>query len=299
MKDELAISLRNDLWQRKLPELNGFSAMPGGHYRTDATAWAVMALSVAGATQDSLRSSRHHLAMSQMENGAVSLSPDHPDAIWPTSLAILSWKDSHEFINFLDMATGFLLKTTGQHFTRMPGIPTGHDPALKGWPWISDTYSWVEPTALAVIALRVSGYEKHERTQEAVIMLMDRQLSRGGWNYGNTTVFGKELNPMPETTGMALSALAGLVPESQVERSLNYLNNYIDHAKTPMSLGWGFLGLGSYGRRSGAAENKLPECLNRQGKYGLYDTAALSLVILALCADKGLVDFYKESHGIS
>ena len=42
-------------------------------------------------------------------------------------------------------------------------------------------------------------------------MMLDRQLPHGGWNYGNTYVFGRELRPMPESTGAALTGLAGQV----------------------------------------------------------------------------------------
>jgi len=268
---------------------------PGGRYRPDATAWAVMALSAAGEKQNDLKSARSRLAASQMNNGCIPLSPDHPEAIWPTPLAVLAWKDSHEFESIREKATDFLLKTTGRHWPNKTGDPVSHDTALKGWPWISNTHSWVEPTALAVIALRATGYENHSRTREAVAMLVDRQLPNGGWNYGNRIVFGKELHPMPETTGMALSAVAGLIPESPVERSLDYLQNYMNSAQTPLTIGWGFLGLGAFGRYPAIARNRLLDCLGRQERYGMYDTTALSLLILAMFTNRGLINIYKES----
>jgi hypothetical protein len=78
---------------------------------------------------------------------------------------------------------------------------------------VAGTHSWIEPTALGVIALKAAGHERHERVQEAIRMILDRQLPHGGWNYGNTFVFGRELRPMPESSGAALAGLAG-----QVER---------------------------------------------------------------------------------
>ena len=286
----------SDLHRRNLPEQAGFAAKLGGKYRPDATAWAVMALSAAGEQNDVLRSSGLRLTMSQMEDGSIPLSTDHPEAIWPTPWAILAWKDFSEFAEPLQRATDFLLKTTGKHWEKKSDSPMGHDSAIKGWPWIADTHSWVEPTALAIIALRVIGYENHDRTREAAAMLMNRQLNRGGWNYGNTIVFGRELHPMPETTGMALAALGGLVPEKHVGNSLDYLDNYVIRTKTPLSLGWGILGLGAFNRRPAKVEEKLHGCLNRQERYGPFDTTALSLLILALHADEGLIDIFLKSH---
>ena len=119
---------------------------------------------------------------------------------------------------------------------------------LKGWPWIEDTHSWVEPTATCVMALRGAGHGQHDRVREAVRMILDRQLPHGGWNVGNTIVFGNELHPMPEGTGSALASLAGVVDEAEVARSLDYLHGEVDRLRTPISLGWGLIGLAAWGR---------------------------------------------------
>ena len=85
----------------------------------------------------------------------------------------------------------------------------GHDTTLQGWPWVVGTHSWVEPTAINVLALRSAGQAGHPRCREAVKLLLDRQLPEGGWNYGNTTVLGHVLRPQVQPTGLALAALAG------------------------------------------------------------------------------------------
>src|SRR5205823_8208613 len=71
----------------------------------------------------------------------------------------------------------------------------------------------------------------------ALPIFLDRQLPHGGWNYGNTLMFGKELHPMPESTGAALSGLAGMVDQDNVSRSLDYLQGEVDRLRTPISLG--------------------------------------------------------------
>ncbi|MCA9481876.1 MAG: hypothetical protein KC545_16145, partial [Nitrospira sp.] len=62
-------------------------------------------------------------------------------------------------------------------------------------------------------------------------MLIDRQLPHGGWNSGNTLVFGKELLPLPECTGIALQALAGNTERPLVEHSLSYLLDQLPHLR--------------------------------------------------------------------
>ena len=119
---------------------------------------------------------------------------------------------------------------------------------------------------------------------------MDRQLSHGGWNYGNTVVFDQELRPMPGNTGMALNALSGRVAEEEVTRSLDYLKFQINMFRTPLSLGWGLLGLGAWGKRPDHAEKRILESLNLQKRYGNYDTSLLAILILSFFLSGGISD---------
>jgi hypothetical protein len=147
-----------------------------------------------------------------MEDGRLSVSPNHPQAFWPTPLAILVWHASPSHREPQSRALEFLLATAGKHWKKGEDAVIYHDPSIIGWPWIEDTHSWVEPTAVVLMALDVTGYGDHERAREARLMLLDRQLELGGWNYGNTSVFGQRLRPMAESTGLALNALARRVP---------------------------------------------------------------------------------------
>ena len=278
----------NDIWKSSLPG-GGFANRPGGHHRPDATAWAVMSLQMCGVTGQRLRAAGQSLAASQQEDGRVVLSPDHPAAFWPTPLAVLAWHNSPEFSQFQSLAISFLLKITGNHFTRSSDSPAGHDTAIRGWPWTDGTHSWVEPTSLAIISLRVMGSGDNERVAEGTRLLLDRQLSRGGWNYGNTTVFGTELAAMPESSGLALSALSGMVDKQDVSRSIAKLKDSVKTLKTPFSLGWAILGLSAWGERPSDANAMIDRCLRRQDRYGAYDTSLTGLMIVARKGEGGLI----------
>jgi hypothetical protein len=112
-------------------------------------------------------------------------------------------------------------------------------------------------------------------------MILDRQLPHGGWNYGNTTVFGRELHPMPESTGAALAGLAGQAEHGAVARSLDYLQGEVDRLRTPVSLGWALLGLAAWDLSPSNGAALVERCLANQARYGEYDTSALSLLLLA------------------
>jgi hypothetical protein len=277
-----------ELESRTLPD-GGFAAKPGGNYRLDATAWAAIAIKFVNPESTLLSPALEMLAKDQQADGRISISTDNPEAFWPTPLTILAWQGFSEYRLQQTRAIDFLLKTTGYHFPRESDI-FAHDSLIKGWPWSAETHSWVGPTVLAMVALRVTGNRDHPRVKEAARMLMDRQLPSGGWNYGNTRVFGAELRPMPDTTGMALQALAGLIDAESVQHSIDYLQKEISTLKTPISLGWALLGLAAWGKRPDDADESIGHCLKLQSRYGPYETCLLCLLIIAQAAQNGLLN---------
>ena len=268
------------LESRALPE-GGFSARGGEPFRSDATAWAILALSRLGAAHPLLGSARDRLTTAQDPDGRVSMSRQHQEAFWPTALSVLAWYGSQAHEPHCSRGVLFLLKTTGQHRSKNPADPVGHDPGILGWPWVDGTHSWIEPTALSVLALQMTGHGQHDRVREAIRMMLDRQLPHGGWNYGNTTVYGRELHPMPESTGAALAGLTGQVDQGTVARSLDYLQGEADRLRTPVSLGWGLLGLAAWDLWPSHGAALVERCLANQARYGEYDTSALCLLLLA------------------
>jgi len=276
-----------ELLGRALPE-GGFAGQPAGQYRPDATAWAVLALSVLETAPEIVAAARVRLVADQQDDGRVPVRPGHPSAAWPTSLAILAWRGSTAHDTARERAVSFLLSTTGKHGPKHPDDVLGHDTSIRGWPWIQDTHSWVEPTSLSILALEAVGRGDHVRVAEATSMLLDRTLPGGGWNYGNTSVFGQALRALPESTGLALDALAGRTERARVAPSIAYLTAQLAGIRTPFTMGWGLLGLGAWGVRPEAAARWTEEILARSAQIGPYDTAHVALLLLGQRARGGM-----------
>jgi hypothetical protein len=275
------------LRKRSLIE-GGFANTDNGDYRVDATAWAILALSASGCNQEIISRARSRLAAAQHPDGRICIASDHPATYWPTPLAILAWHQSPPHHENLTRGVNFLLDNSGEYRLKQPESPDALDATLKGWPWVAGTSSWIDPTALGIIALKVSGYSQHPRIREATRLLLNRQCPHGGWNYGNIIVFGTELRPMPENTGLALDALRSMTARSNLELSLDYLKIAVRNLQTPVALSWGLLGLGAWGERPVAATTWLSECWRRQSRFGVYDTTAVSLLILACLSSAGI-----------
>jgi hypothetical protein len=80
-------------------------------------------------------------------------------------------------------------------------------------------------------------------------MLLDRVCPRGGWNAGNSVVFGVELDPHPDFTAMALLALRGSVERGEriIRLSLDYLATRLSTSLSSYSLAWALIALSAYG----------------------------------------------------
>jgi hypothetical protein len=275
---------------RALPE-GGFSVKGDGIFRPDATAWAILALRASLCRDEFISKACRRLAEGQLPDGRVPLTTVNPAAYWPTPLAVLAWQKSTGQVDSVQRAAAFLINNTGLHYTKTKNSVTEHDTEIKGWPWVENTHSWVEPTSMAVLALRSSGHGEHPRVVEAVRMLLDRQLPSGGWNMGNTLVLGKELLPFPESTGHALAALNSFANTEVVQKSLDYLNKIVQDLRTPLALAWGLFGMTSWNLRPENYRRLIMKTLERQEKYGPYDTDLLSQLILAYYTEADLIRF--------
>ena len=279
MVESVQSLLVDALRERALP-LGGFVMAPGRRERADATAWGVCALARLAPGDVLIQPGRDSLRRIQTMQGVVPLTPETPAAWWPTPLALLAWDGAPEFDESRKRAVGFLLASGGITYDKDFSFDE-HDSSIQGWPWITETYSWVEPTSIALLSLRLENATSQPRFREGVRMVKDRMIETGGWNYGNIKVFGKALLPTPAPTGMALCALRGEADESFVAKSLDYLGESCARVRTPISLAWSIMGLSAWGRRPDDADALIRQSLALQTKYGPFDTGLLAQLGMA------------------
>lgn len=230
---------------------------------SEPTAAAALAL-LAHGHPEAASPALSYLASCQGESGGVGVRQDEQTPQWPTSLAVLSWCAAAEprYAANIRRGVAWMLSLRGKVMPR--DIEMGHDTTLCAWPWADGTHSWIEPTALAVAAMKAAGHVDHPRTREAVRMLVDRQLPGGGCNYGNTFCLGQQLRPHVQPTGIALQALAGERDASgRIAASISWLAKTIDAQTTTISLAWAVLGLSAHGAAPPAASEWLRRAAER------------------------------------
>ena len=233
---------------------------PEGVPRVEPTALAALALLAADRSPEAAPA-LDWLVSVQSPNGSLGINAERHQPGWPTGWAILAWNTAAkktsdgkaEWSAAARRALAWSLSTSGRPLGNagdQEQLLVGHDTTLQGWPWVVGTHSWVEPTAINVLALRSAGQAGHPRCREAVKLLLDRQLPEGGWNYGNTTVLGHVLRPQVQPAGLALAALAGEGNVgSKVQVSLDYLGHALSQRTTTASLCYALLGLAGHGQR--------------------------------------------------
>jgi hypothetical protein len=147
---------------------------------------------------------------------------------------------------------------------------------------VDGTFSWVEPTSYALLALKINGTRIHPRIQEAERLIADRVCTDGGWNYGNRKVRGIALTSMMPTTALAAMALQGTSgSEHLIQRALDLLDREVPRRPSSLSLALATICFNVYGRPAGHLRELL---VTRQGADGSWraQTHLTALAIVAL-----------------
>jgi hypothetical protein len=161
---------------------------------------------------------------------------------------------------------------------------------LQGWSWIAGTFSWVEPTAWALLALkkRAAAGQRIDsaRLSEAEALLVDRCCEHGGWNYGNGNMLGKELRPYVPTTAVALLALQKTEQPAAVvvEKSLAYLDRAASSEPSAVALSLSVMALRAHAHSADAVRALLATHSDRAIDLG--HQLGVAMALYALQAEK-------------
>jgi hypothetical protein len=232
------------------------------------------------------------LLKSQLRDGSWPAFRGDSEGNWTTALAVCTLNLSGDFAAARDKAVRWLVAEGGRegHWLWRWKFKTvdrnvKFDPDKYGWPWSPDTASWVIPTAFSVVALKQftacnRSEASEKRIRLGVQMLLDRACVDGGWNAGNSVVYGVPLMPHVEPTAIALLALQGEARSSIIGAGLDWLKRRSATTRSVESLAWCILSLFVYQQ----PVEKLKEALAvRLGEsIATENSATLATALLAL-----------------
>jgi hypothetical protein len=238
----------------------GFHA--GDESRVEPTCWAAGVLVHADhVRQTSVTHAVDFLNTKQLPDGSWPAIGGMTSGSWVTSLACIFLSRCGEDRRAVDAGlkwlcddyprdSSFWQKFLGR-FASKKDLVTQND-EYRGWGWTPRTSSWVEPTALALIAFARANPPQlasqiEQRRALAVGLLYDRMCAGGGWNCGNPRVYGVDGQALILPTCWALLALRDATEHPNRRVSLEWLERQISGIRSAGSLAAAILTLESYG----------------------------------------------------
>ena len=272
----------------------GWGFLQGKSSNTESTSLCLLALKSLGGEQRAANIKRglDWLIQRQRSEGSWSLNDSSTDASWTTALAIIALSRFPQYRERTAAAAHWLLKQEG----RTPGVlaqlisafafhknAVALNPELKGWAWAPRTFSWVEPTSYALIALKqirsyLAGTNVEKRIHQGELMIYDRMCDGGGWNYGNSRVFGEALWPYPDVTAVALIALQDHQVSQANQESLGALRKMMQETDSGLALCWATICSSIYGDDTYEWKRRIKKRFQMTGFLGETKTLALSLI---------------------
>ncbi len=273
----------------------GWAAYARGPSRTEPSALAAMALRL---TEETARGTSTEASLAWLRRhqdpsgGWPAMEGQRADS-WMTSLATLAVSHFEPEGEPARRGADWLLRQEGQTASwwvrllvrlRPQSQAVELDPDLIGWPWTEGTFSWIEPTAYALLALKrlrptLPARSAAGRIEMGERMIIDRTCRGGGWNYGNSVVLGEELWPYPDTTALALLALQGRA-SPEIDSSLTRLSRMLEENRSLLAVSLATLCLRAYDRAVGALQSELTA---RAGpETAMFETRPIALAALAL-----------------
>jgi hypothetical protein len=261
----------------------GWAYHPGKRSRIEPTCWALLALSQADTAPPDLEVLRRWPRTADWLIDVAGAPSNHAF----NALAALTLLQSTSTRTVAEMIVRVLIASKGVQLPHTEAIR--QDSSLQAWSWIDGSFSWVEPTAWCVLLLKQrlawgSYPDAAERVRVGEQVLNDRACQGGGWNYGNSNVYGQDLLPYVPTTALALLALQDRRHEPAVVRGLERLQRDLLSERSAVALSLAIICFRVYGVPSHAAEEQLTQLIfDRHVVTDQYDDVlGLSMALYAL-----------------
>jgi hypothetical protein len=272
----------------------GWGSVPGRGSNTESTSLSVLALKSTNRDllEKSIQRGTHWLAERQKADGSWPLNAELNEGSWATATAVLALSHFADYQPRALKAAEWLLSQQGRGLPWLASLlirlsirkfEVDLNPDLKGWSWSSGTFSWVEPTAYSLIALKrirrhLNTPKVSERIQQGELMLYDRVCADGGWNYGTPNVLGETAPPYPDITAVTLIALQDHAQASPNRTSLNALGKMLQQEQSGLSLSWAILCFSIYGLDIAEWKRALARSFEQTRFLGETKSTALSVL---------------------
>jgi hypothetical protein len=256
----------------------GWPYLRGRKSRLESTCWAALGAGVALASTPLTRwtTSRGLLA---------DPAGDDPNFAFNALAALVAMAEGATAM--ATQIASALVEVSGEVVPPSPAIRI--DTSLAGWSWSSGTFTWVEPTAwcmLAVKQIAAASPAVTRRIVDAEKVMRDRACRGGGWNYGNSEVMGQLLSAHVPTTAVGILSLQDASDKPYVADAIRFLEREALTEPSTTALALSALALAAVDQPAGGVIDALVAHTDAAIAFG--NAAALGMAAHALaCARSG------------
>jgi hypothetical protein len=239
----------------------------------EPTAVALLAIRDEPGAEKSFERGISWLLSCQNMDGGWGINGDDLESGWHTAWALIALKYSNQVGASITQAIEWLsyvgtYEITHEEFQKS-AIKGKDYPVALTWPWLPDQGCWIEPTALAVLALE--GLDISEvastRISAALDYFLENRTPSGGWGNGNASPLDTIVLPRAYPTVLVLLALARIAPNEIQTRDLEALHNDLRRDSSILSQSSGYLALRILGENDGAIYTSIVESQSPDGSW--------------------------------
>ncbi|MFN7917565.1 MAG: hypothetical protein U0Q55_19615 [Vicinamibacterales bacterium] len=293
MQEDQRAAVVNRLRQRLLAEAaaGGWGYYVGRSPRIEPTSWALLALGETwagpGSWEEFARPRLAFLASRQTATGLLSDTDADLANLTANGLAAVLCARHTNALPISSLHTRLVDGIVALQGVRLDEQDARQDNQLQAWPWVRDTFSWVEPTAWCLLALkRLPSAARMgpvtARITAAHAVLENRMCSGGGWNYGNASTLGQDLRAYVPTTAVGLMALQDRTESTVVRESVARLSHDRLSEPATSTLALARIALGLHGHPADDVDDALLEHLPASENDGHVQAMAMALLALSM-----------------
>ncbi len=227
----------------------GWSYLQNRLSRVEPTAWIVLGLNAHAKElgTESRDRALQWLVEAQSSDGSYLSVPEVGSSVWTTAPALLALEGINRATDRAAMKKAFLSLLQQKAKT----VHKKDDPLsdLEAWGWNTSAFSWVEPTCLAILALK--GFSKtetnekadefHRRISQGESVILSRRCKDGGWNYGNFGNSDYALSSFPVPTALVLLTLQKSMDPAMLLETWKRLEELQQNEASLLSLSWAII----------------------------------------------------------
>ena len=251
----------------------GWGYLAGRKPVVEPTAAVLLALRTEPLARDSFKRGMTWLLNCQHQDGGWGINEVDPESGWQTAWVLIVLKYTGQNKEQILKAEGWLksvgtLEFTPEQFLNSTTPENGQLISLV-WPWLPGEAGWVEPTALAVLALAdVSATPGvASRIQSALDYFRQYRTPEGGWNIGNTTSLDTTVIPRAYPTSLVLLALSQVAQQVIQSDDTSALQQDMNHDPGILAKSAGLLALRSLGLHNETISTYLVDHLLPDGSW--------------------------------